>query len=125
MVSPNNSADTLKTIADAIHFDYKDLTKTIKPDETKQRLLNDKLLGVHAYLYNSRKDSPGYLEMSKNTPEEFEASAFGKELKNSFYLMEWSRQWTGTADSAEVQAFIAMYVFSVSLCSAGYATFDL
>ncbi len=114
-VSPNDSIDTLKIIADAIHFDYKGLTKTIKLDETKQRLLKDKLLSVHAYLYNSKKDSPGYLEVSKNTLEAFEASAFGKELKNSFYLMELSRQWTGKADSTEVQAFIAMYVFSMSL----------
>jgi hypothetical protein len=111
-INKRGDTEALKTIADAIHFDFNALSKKLKPDEGKQRRHERSFLEIHAFLYNSKKDSPGYLEVSKENLEEFKASAFGKELKNKFYLLELSRQWTGKADSTEVQVFIAMYMFS-------------
>ena len=111
-INPHGDKEALKTMADAIHFDFAALIKKLRLDEEKQKRYERSMLEIHAYLYNSKKDSSGYLEVSKESLEDFKASAFGKELQSKFYLMELSRQWTGKADSTEVQIFIAMFMLS-------------
>lgn len=111
-MNPAGDMQALKTMGDAIHFDFVSLAKKLKLDDDKTKRHEKNMLEIHAFLYNSKRDSPGYLEVSKESLEEFKASAFGKELQSKFYLMELSRQWTGKADSMEVQILIALYMFS-------------
>lgn len=111
-MNPQGDKEATKTMADAIHFDFTALIGKLKLHKKKQERYERSMLEIHAYLYNSKRDSPGYLEVSKESLEKFKASAFGKELQSKFYLMELSRQWTGKADSTEVQVFIALFMLS-------------
>lgn len=113
--SPTGDMEALQKMANAIHFDHKALLQKLQLSEAKKKHLEKCMLEIHAFLHSSKRDSAGYLEVSKESLEKFKASAFGKDIENKFYLLELSLQWTGKADSMEVQVFIALYVLQMSM----------
>lgn len=113
--NPEGDIAALIKMADAIHLDHKALLQKLQLNEEKKKHFEKCMLQIHAFLYNSKRDSADYLQVGKESIEEFKASAFGKDIENRFYLLELSRQWTGKADSMEVQVFVALYVLQMSM----------
>lgn len=113
-------AEALKTMADAIHFDYSSILKTMRLDEAKKAVLNEKLRSIHTYLFNSKRDSKDYLAVSRGSFEEFIATDFSRELTYIFWLMEMSRHWTGKGDSIEAKMAVTLLSFATSALIEGF-----
>jgi hypothetical protein len=106
--------ETLKELADAIHFDKDSLANSFDLSEEKKKAINNKLSEIHAYLLASKRDSKDYFTVSKENLEKFLESPFGKELYDMFFMMEMMKQWAGKEESAEVKATAAMMSWFIS-----------
>lgn len=84
--------ETLKELADAIHFDTDSLTNSIDLSPESKQAIQTKLSEIHAYLLASKKDSKDYFAVSRENPEKFLASPFGKELYDMLFMMELMKQ---------------------------------
>lgn len=107
-ISGKKDLEQLTALADAIHFDKDSLTDSFTLNEAQNKKINKNLLSIHTYLLKSKRDSADYFTVSKENFEKFQASSFGQELYDMFFLMEITKQWAGKEESAEVKSGIAM-----------------
>lgn len=108
-MSDKTDTEALKTMADAIHLDKDSVMNTFEEFGLQEQKINDKLLSIHNYLFQSRKKSNDYFLVSKENFENFKKSAFALDLVHFFSPMEISKKWIGRGECAEVKTGIAAY----------------
>lgn len=117
--------EVLKTIVNAIHFD-KDTLEGIDISPAQKERIKERLQAIQEFLFKSKKDSEDYYKVSKATLEEFNNSAFAKELNALLYGLEARKLLTGTEESMEVKTSIASLTkFITSLMNALATTIEL